>query len=39
MDPLLVGGYTLIFVTLFGYIVRLQRRLSRLEQRLDDAKR
>ncbi|SEO29889.1 CcmD family protein [Halogranum amylolyticum] len=36
MEPLLLAGYSIIFVALFIYIVRLQRRLSRLERKVSD---
>jgi CcmD family protein len=36
MKPLLLAGYTLLFVLFFAYTVRLQRRLTTLEQRLGD---
>lgn len=36
MKPLLLAGYTIIFGLFFGYVVRLQHRLSRLEDRLSD---
>lgn len=36
MKPLLLVGYTIIFVVLFAYVVHLQRRLGRLEDRLSD---
>jgi CcmD family protein len=39
MEPLLLAGYTLLFVALFGYVFRLQRRLTTLERRLDDARK
>jgi len=38
MEPLLLFGYTALFVALFGYVAYLQRRLHRLERRLDDAR-
>jgi CcmD family protein len=37
MEPLLLFGYTTLFVALFGYAAYLQRRLTRLERRLNDA--
>lgn len=36
MEPLLLAGYSIIFVALFGYIVRLQRQLSKLERKVSD---
>jgi CcmD family protein len=36
MEPLLLLGYTAIFVLLFAYVVRLQRRLAQLRRRVDD---
>lgn len=36
MEPLLLAGYTALFVTLFGYVAYLQRRMKRLERRLAD---
>lgn len=36
MEPLLLVGYTSLFVLLFGYMLRMQRRLARLERRLSD---
>ncbi|WP_137284408.1 CcmD family protein [Halorussus salinisoli] len=36
MEPLLLAGYTTLFVSLFGYVAYLQRRLRRLEQRVTD---
>lgn len=39
MEPLLLVGYTALFVAFFGYVVYLQRRIIRLERRLDDATR
>lgn len=38
MEPLLLFGYTALFVAFFGYVAYLQRRLQRLERRLDDAR-
>jgi len=36
MEPLLLVGYTVLFALLFGYMLRMQRRLARLERRLTD---
>ncbi|WP_327053007.1 CcmD family protein [Halomicrococcus gelatinilyticus] len=36
MEPLLLAGYTTVFVVLFGYVTYLQRRMSRLERRVTD---
>jgi CcmD family protein len=36
MEPLLLAGYTTLFVAFFGYVAYLQRRLTRLEGKLDD---
>lgn len=36
MEPLLLAGYSIIFVALFAYVVRLQRQLSRLERTVSD---
>lgn len=36
MEPLLLAGYTLMFVAFFGYVAYLQRRMKRLERRLAD---
>ncbi|AXG08177.1 MULTISPECIES: CcmD family protein [Haloplanus] len=38
MEPLLLFGYTALFVALFGYVTYLQRRLGRLERQLNDAR-
>ncbi|RLM56633.1 CcmD family protein [Halobellus sp. Atlit-31R] len=37
MEPLLLAGYTALFVAFFGYVTYLQRRMSRLERQLEDA--
>lgn len=37
MEPLLLAGYTALFVVFFGYVLYLQRRINRLERRLEDA--
>lgn len=36
MEPLLVAGYGIVFLAIFGYVVRLQRRLTSLEDQLHD---
>lgn len=36
MEPLLLAGYTAVFVALFGYVAYLQRRMSRLEHHVTD---
>jgi CcmD family protein len=36
MEPLLLFGYTALFVALFGYAAYLQRKLGRVERRLND---
>ena len=36
MEPLLLVGYTTIFGLLFGYMLRMQRRLDRLDQQVRD---
>ncbi|WP_435157467.1 CcmD family protein [Haladaptatus sp. DFWS20] len=36
MEPLLMAGYTVLFVALFGYIAYLQRRMIRLSRRVTD---
>jgi len=36
MEPLLLFGYTSLFVAFFGYAAYLQRKLSRVERRLND---
>ncbi|WP_073096783.1 CcmD family protein [Haladaptatus paucihalophilus] len=36
MEPLLIAGYSAIFLTIFGYVFRLQRRLLSLESQLTD---
>ena len=36
MEPLLLVGYTTLFVLLFGYMLRIQRRLDRLDQQVKD---
>ena len=36
MEPLLLAGYTALFVAFFGYVFYLQRRITRLERRLED---
>ncbi|EFW90908.1 hypothetical protein ZOD2009_17218 [Haladaptatus paucihalophilus DX253] len=36
MEPLLIAGYGAIFLLIFGYVLRLQRRLVSLEKRLSD---
>jgi CcmD family protein len=36
MEPLLLFGYTALFVAFFGYAAYLQRKLSRVERRLND---
>jgi CcmD family protein len=36
MEPLLLFGYTGIFVLLFAYLVRLQRRVTSLRQQVED---
>ncbi len=35
----LLAGYSLVFVLLIGYLVYIQRRLERLEDRLAEFKR
>lgn len=35
----LLAGYALVFVLLIGYLLYLQRRVDRLEKRLDDRNR
>lgn len=36
MEPLLLAGYTSLFVAFFGYAAYLHRRMSRLKRRLAD---
>ncbi|WP_458210494.1 CcmD family protein [Haladaptatus sp. NG-SE-30] len=36
VEPLLIAGYGVIFLAIFGYVYRLQRRLVSLENKLDD---
>ncbi|MFB6109617.1 MAG: CcmD family protein [Halodesulfurarchaeum sp.] len=36
MKPLLIAGYSAVFVVLFAYVLRLQRKVARLERRLDN---
>jgi CcmD family protein len=36
MEPLLLAGYTTLFLVLFAYLFRLQRRLAAVERSLDD---
>jgi CcmD family protein len=36
MKPLLLAGYTITFGLLFAYVIRLERQLSKLEDRLSD---
>lgn len=36
MEPLLLAGYTSLFVAFFGYAAYLHRRMGRLERRLSD---
>ncbi|WP_158059502.1 CcmD family protein [Halorussus halophilus] len=36
MEPLLLAGYTALFVAFFGYVVHLQRRMSKVESRVAD---
>lgn len=36
MDPLLLFGYTALFIVLFGYTAYLQRKLGRVERQLND---
>ncbi|WP_079977575.1 MULTISPECIES: CcmD family protein [Halococcus] len=38
MEPLLLAGYTALFVAFFGYVLYLQRRITRLERRLEDTR-
>lgn len=37
MEPLLLAGYSALFVAFFGYVAYLQRRVARLERKLEDA--
>ncbi|WP_081927436.1 CcmD family protein [Halobellus rufus] len=36
MEPLLLAGYSALFVAFFGYVTYLQRRMARLERQLED---
>ena len=36
MEPLLLAGYSAIFVALFAYLTLIRRRIDRLEQRVED---
>jgi CcmD family protein len=36
MEPLLLAGYTTLFVAFFGYVAYLHRRMEKLERRLTD---
>lgn len=36
MEPLLLVGYTILFVLLFGYMLHVQRRLDRLDRLVKD---
>ncbi|WP_458185587.1 CcmD family protein [Haladaptatus sp. NG-WS-4] len=36
MEPLLIAGYSIVFLTIFAYVLRLQRRLSSVEDSLRD---
>ncbi len=38
MEPLLLAGYTTLFVAFFGYVAYLHRRMNRLERRLTDVR-
>lgn len=39
MEPLLLVGYSAIFVLLFGYLLRLHRRVTALRGQVEDLNR